>query len=97
MLILINTNILKMALHLIQKETFSCPTGGFDKNVIIFGADVSSSVHVDNKKKDILILGEGPTQELDDTALTAFLIETNYCKKPEINMIIVMVKSCRII
>ena len=23
---------------------------------------MSSSVHVDNKKKDILILGEGPTQ-----------------------------------
>ena len=32
---------------------------------------MSSSVHVDNKRKDILILGEGPTQGLDDTALTA--------------------------
>ena len=32
---------------------------------------MSSSVHVDNKNKDILILGEGPTQELDDTTLTA--------------------------
>ena len=31
---------------------------------------MSSSVHVDNKKKDILILGEGLTQGLDDTALT---------------------------
>ena len=41
------------------------------KNVIIFGADMSSSVHVDNKGKDILILGEGPTQGLDDTALAA--------------------------
>ena len=41
------------------------------KNVIIFGADMSSSVHVDNKGKDILILGEGPTQGLDDTTLTA--------------------------
>ena len=28
---------------------------------------MSSSVHVDNKKKYILILGEGPTQALDDT------------------------------
>ena len=43
---------------------------GFGKYVIIFGVDVSSSVHADNKKKDILILGEGPTQELDDTTLT---------------------------
>ena len=32
---------------------------------------MSSSVHIDNKKKDILILGIGPTQELDDTMLTA--------------------------
>ena len=32
---------------------------------------MGSSVHVDNKKKDILILGEGPTQELDGTTLTA--------------------------
>ena len=43
----------------------------YGKNVIIFGADMSSSVHVDNKWKDILILGEGPTQGLDDTTLTA--------------------------
>ena len=32
------------------------------KNVIIFGAEMSSSVYIDNKSKDILILGEGPTQ-----------------------------------
>ena len=32
---------------------------------------MSSSVHVDNKGKDILILGKGPTQRLDDTTLTA--------------------------
>ena len=32
---------------------------------------MSSSVHIDNKKKDILILGIGPTQKLDDTTLTA--------------------------
>ena len=32
--------------------------GSMWKNVIIFGADMSSSVHIDNKGKDILILGE---------------------------------------
>ena len=32
---------------------------------------MSSSVHVDNKIKDILILGEGQTQGLDDAILTA--------------------------
>ena len=41
------------------------------KNVIIFVADMSSSMHIDNKGKDILILGAGPTQGLDDTTLTA--------------------------
>ena len=29
-------------------------------------------MHIDNKGKDILILGEGSTQGLDDTTLTAF-------------------------
>ena len=38
-------------------------------NLIIFGADMSSSAHIDHKGKDILILGEGPTQILDDTTL----------------------------
>ena len=32
---------------------------------------MSSSAHVDNKNKDFLILGERPTQGLDDTTLTA--------------------------
>ena len=41
------------------------------KNDIIFGADKSLSVHTDNKNKDISGLGEGSTQELDDTPLTA--------------------------
>ena len=31
---------------------------------------MSSSVHTDKKKKDILIIGENPTQGLDDTTLT---------------------------
>ena len=42
----------------------------YGKNVNVFGVDVSSSVHADNKGKDILILGEGPTQGLNHT-LTA--------------------------
>ena len=31
------------------------------RNVIIFGVDMSSFPHIDSKKKDILILGKGPT------------------------------------
>ena len=34
------------------------------------GYSIGSSVHIDNENKDILILGEGPTQGLDDTTLT---------------------------
>ena len=34
---------------------------GFGRNVIIFGVDMSSPVHVDNKGKDILIFGKIPT------------------------------------
>ena len=32
---------------------------------------MSPFLHIDNKNKDILILGEGTTQGLDDTTLTA--------------------------
>ena len=53
------------------KGAFSFPTDGFDKNVIIFGVDMSSSVQDDNKEKYILIIGEVPTQVLDDTTMTA--------------------------
>ena len=35
------------------------------KKVIIFGVDMSSSSKIDNRKKDILILGKGPTQGLE--------------------------------
>ena len=34
-----------------KKSSFSFPGGGFGQNVIIFRVDMSSSVHVDNKKK----------------------------------------------
>ena len=49
----------------------SFPGVGFSSNVIIFGVDMSSSVHVDYKGKDILILGKSPTQGLGEHSLTA--------------------------
>ena len=45
---------------------------------------MSSSVHVDNKEKDILILGSGPTQGLGEHSLTAekmYSIHFNVTKK----------------
>ena len=40
-----------------SKGTLSHPSGTSGQNVIIFGADMSSSVYANNKKKNILILG----------------------------------------
>ena len=44
-----------------RTSRFSFPDSGDDQNVIIFGVDMNSSIHIDNKGKDILILGNGPT------------------------------------
>ena len=54
-----------------RTSSFSFSGGGNRQNVIIFGVDMNSSVHVDNKGKDILILGKGPTQGLGEHSLTA--------------------------
>ena len=59
-----------MELDLTENQVFPFSGGGFCQNVRILGVDMSSSVHVDNKKKDILIIGKGPTQGLEH-ALTA--------------------------
>ena len=47
-----------------RRSSFSFPGGGFGQNVIIFGVDMNSA-HIDNKKKDILVLRKGPSQGLD--------------------------------
>ena len=54
-----------------SRSQSSWTDGSWGKNVIIFGADVSSSLHVDNKKESILVLGEGPMQSLGNTTITA--------------------------
>ena len=53
-----------------RRSSFSFLGGGFGQNILIFGVDMISSTHIDNKKKDILVLGKGPTQGLEHT-LTA--------------------------
>ena len=42
-----------------SQSAFSLPDSSIGKNAIIFGADMSSSVNIDNKGKYILTLGEG--------------------------------------
>ena len=54
-----------------SQSAFSLSNSSIRKNVLNFRADMSSSVHIDNKGKYILSLAEGPIQGLDDTILTA--------------------------
>ena len=44
---------------------------GFSRNVIVFGTDMSSSVHANNKAKNILVLGKDFIQGLYNTTIYA--------------------------
>ena len=48
--------------------------GGFGENIINFGVENSSSIHVNNTKKDILILWKGPVDRLADATV---IVELN--------------------
>ena len=61
-----------------RRSSFSLPSGGFGQNVLIFGADMSSSIHIDNKEKDILVLGTGPTQGLESTLTAEKIYSINF-------------------
>ena len=39
---------------------------------------MSSSIHIDNKKKDILVLGRGPTQGLESTGTVEKMYSVNF-------------------
>ena len=43
-----------------------------------FWRDMSSSAHIDNKKKDILVLGKGPTQGLEHTLTAEKMYSINF-------------------
>ena len=51
------------------------------KNLIIFGVDMSSSTKIDNRKKDILIIGRRPTQGLENTLSAEKMFSINFTKK----------------
>ena len=46
--------------------------------MLIFGADISTSIHIDNKGKDILVLGRGPTQGLEGTLTAEKMYSFNF-------------------
>ena len=75
----------------VGKYRFSCYGIGFDRrsaflfqgvgygqNALIFGADISSSAHINNRKKDILVLGKGPTQGLEHTLTAGKIYPINF-------------------
>ena len=61
-----------------SKGTFSHPNGGVGRNVLIFGADMSSSVHVANKNTSILVLGEGLIQISGPTLYAENMYSVNF-------------------
>ena len=46
--------------------------------MLIFGADISTSTHIDNKKKDILVLGREQTQGLAGTLTAEKMYSINF-------------------
>ena len=60
--------------------SFPFPGIGLGRNVIIFGVDTSSSVHVDKKKKYILILTKVPTKGLEHILSAEKMYLINFIK-----------------
>ena len=50
---------------------FSHPSGGYGKHFIVFGADISSSAHANNKTRSLLVLGKDFIQGIDNTTIYA--------------------------
>ena len=45
----------------------------FGQNVIIFGADMSSSLHTNNRARNILVLGKDFIQGIDNITIKRFI------------------------
>ena len=54
-----------------SRRSFTHPSGGDCRDVIIFGADLSSSTRAKNKSRSILVLGKYFTQRIDNTTIYA--------------------------
>ena len=54
-----------------SRGRFSHPSGGSGKNVIIFGADLSSSAHANNKTRSISVFRKNFIQRIDNTTIYA--------------------------
>ena len=63
--------------------SFSYSGGGDAKNVIISGCDLSSSIHSNNRKNSILVLGKDFIQGINGTTISAegSMYPTNFTKQ----------------
>ena len=61
-----------------KRWSFSFPGGGFGQIVLTFVVDMRSSADLDNKKKDILVLGKGAPQGLEHTLTAEKMYSTNF-------------------
>ena len=50
---------------------FTHPDGNLARSIIIFGADMSGSVHASNKTQNILVLGKAFIQKINNTTIHA--------------------------
>ena len=70
-----HTDIPDMELDLTDMEIFWY---GSSKNKIVFAVDKISSTKIDHRKKGILILGKGPTKELEHTLNVVKIYSINF-------------------
>ena len=69
--------------------TFTHPDGGIARNLIIFGVDMSGSVHASNKTKDLLVLGKGLIQKIEKTTMyTEKMYSPNFSQENKIFVLI---------
>ena len=61
-----------------SRRIFTRPSGEYDRNVI-FGADLSSSTHANNKTRSILVLGKDFIQAIDNTTIYAQKMYSTNC------------------
>ena len=75
--------IVATELHLMEQSSWGFGID-FTRNAIVHGVDNSSSYHADNRKKNVLLFGQAPTDDINDSVGTAekkFSINFSEAKK----------------
>ena len=63
-----------------ERKRYYSTGNEIDRNILIFGVDMSSSSHIDNIKRNISLLGKGPTQGLEHRMVAEKLYSTKSTK-----------------